>query len=69
MLLRIPEARISHSRHAKTRTGRNRKACPAKLRPHLHPPGRLNCRVDIFRLGLSTEKAGFRAENGLQKGR
>jgi hypothetical protein len=34
MLLRIPQARISHSRHDEKRTGRNRKARPAKLRPH-----------------------------------
>jgi len=30
--------------------GQSRKPHPAKLRPHQHPPGQPNCRVDILRL-------------------
>jgi len=38
----------------------SRKAHPAKLRPHQHPPGQSNCRIDILMLELSTQVANVR---------
>jgi hypothetical protein len=53
MLLRIPEERITHSRHAETRTGRNRKDSPAKSgRICTHPASRIE--------ELTTSGSGYR---------